>query len=164
MTDRNAGFDAVIELPVAVVGIRLTGEAVSEVAFLPSGTPVRRATDAVARRACEQIHAYVVNPTSSFELELVIRGSEFQQRVWTAIRAIPIGATRTYGALAAEVGSTPRAVGQACGDNRLPIVIPCHRVVAARGLGGFAHRTDAATLRVKHWLLNHESRATFALS
>jgi methylated-DNA-[protein]-cysteine S-methyltransferase len=163
MTHREAGFDAAIELSFAVVGIRLSGEAVSEVAFLPLGTPARRATDAVARRACDQIHAYVVSPTSPFDLPLVIEGSEFQRRVWAAILRIPVGATRSYGALAAEVRSAPRAVGQACGDNRLPIFIPCHRVVAAGGLGGFAHRTDDATLRVKHWLLTHESRAMFAL-
>ena len=66
--------------------------------------------------------------------------------------------------IAGELGSTARAVGQACGDNRLPLAIPCHRVVAASGLGGFAHRTDRGMLDVKRWLLAHESRAVFALT
>jgi methylated-DNA-[protein]-cysteine S-methyltransferase len=76
--------------------------------------------------------------------------------------AIPRGKTRTYGDLAQELGAefeaTPRAVGQCCGDNRLPIVIPCHRVVAADGIGGFSHTTEGYLIEVKRWLLAHEIR------
>jgi len=73
--------------------------------------------------------------------------------------AIPRGRTRTYGELAAELGGEARAVGQACGDNRLPIVIPCHRVVAADGIGGLGHATGGYLLEAKRWLLMHEARA-----
>jgi methylated-DNA-[protein]-cysteine S-methyltransferase len=80
------------------------------------------------------------------------------------MRAIPRGRTRTYGELARELGGEARAVGQACGDNRLPIVIPCHRVVAADGIGGFAHATDGYPIEAKRWLLLHEAQAdAFAL-
>ena len=159
-----ADFDAVASLPCAAVGIRVRAAAIAEIVFLPLDTPGRPPSSSLAARACEQIQAYAADPARPIDLPLAIEGSEFQRRVWTAIARIPAGATRTYGELAEELGSTARAVGQACGDNRLPLAIPCHRVVAARGIGGFAHRTDHVMLAVKRWLLAHESRPVFALT
>lgn len=159
-----ADFDAVLRLPCAAVGVRVRGAAIAEIAFLPLDTPGRPPANDLAARACEQIRAYAGDPARPIDLPLAIEGSEFQRRVWAAIARIPAGATRTYGALAEELGSTARAVGQACGDNRLPLAIPCHRIVAARGIGGFAHRTDRGMLDVKRWLLAHESRSVFALA
>jgi len=159
-----ADFDAVLRLPFAAVGIRVRGAEIVEIALLPLDTPGRPPSNDIAARACEQIQAYADDPACPIDLPLAIDGSEFQRRVWAAIARIPAGATRTYGELAEEVGSTARAVGQACGDNRLPLAIPCHRVVAARGIGGFAHRTDHVMLDVKRWLLEHESRSVFALT
>jgi methylated-DNA-[protein]-cysteine S-methyltransferase len=159
-----ADFDAVLTLPCAAVGIRVRAVAIAEIAFLPFDTPDRPPSNGLAARACEQIRAYADDPARGIDLPLAIEGSEFQRRVWAAIARIPSGATRTYGELAEELGSMARAVGQACGDNRLPLAIPCHRVVAARGLGGFAHRTDRLMLDVKRWLLAHESRPVFALT
>jgi len=90
-------------------------------------------------------------------LPLRAAGTAFQRRVWGRIDAIPSGKTRTYGELANEIGSGPRAVGNACGANPYPVVVPCHRVVAADGrLGGFAGNRAGFLLDVKRWLLNHE--------
>jgi methylated-DNA-[protein]-cysteine S-methyltransferase len=89
----------------------------------------------------------------------VIEGTPLQRAVWDAMCAIPRGKTRTYGDIARELGAEAREIGQACGDNRLPIVIPCHRVVAANGLGGFAHATSGYLIEVKRWLLAHEAPA-----
>jgi methylated-DNA-[protein]-cysteine S-methyltransferase len=72
------------------------------------------------------------------------------------MQKIPRGETRTYGEVATTLGSAARAVGQACGENRLPIVIPCHRVVAAGGIGGFGHARGGYLLEAKRWLLGHE--------
>jgi methylated-DNA-[protein]-cysteine S-methyltransferase len=94
-----------------------------------------------------------------FDLPLLVEGTEFQQHLWAALCEIPRGRTLTYGALAGRLGVDARAVGQACGDNRLPIVIPCHRVVAANGIGGFAHATGGYLLEAKRWLLAHECAA-----
>jgi len=157
-------FDAVMRLPVAALGIRSSGDAVTGICFLPVGTPELAPRNEMAARACGAIRAYLDDPAYAFDLPFAVAGSEFQRRVWAAIGRIPSGETRTYGELAVEVGGTARAVGQACGDNRLPIVIPCHRVVASRGMGGFAHRTDDAMLGVKRWLLAHESLSCFSLS
>ncbi|MEO8386699.1 MAG: MGMT family protein, partial [Betaproteobacteria bacterium] len=76
---------------------------------------------------------------------------------WQAMRAIKAGATQTYGELSASIDSSPRAVGTACGQNPVPIVVPCHRVVAATGLGGFMGGKKNDSLRIKRWLLAHES-------
>lgn len=160
----DTGYAAVVSLPCAAVGIRVRGDAVSDICFLPAGTPARPPATPLAAEACEQILAYLDDPARTIDLPLAIAGSEFQRRVWDAIRRIPSGVTRTYGELATELGSTARAVGQACGDNRLPLAIPCHRVVGAGGMGGFAHRTDRAMLDVKRWLLAHESRPVFTLT
>jgi methylated-DNA-[protein]-cysteine S-methyltransferase len=114
---------------------------------------------ALAREAVGQLDAYLHNPWTRFDLKLDAAGTELQKRVWAAMTRIPVGETRTYGDLARELGSTPRAVGQACGANPLPVVIPCHRVVAASGLGGFAHSTEGFLLGIKRWLLAHEAAA-----
>jgi methylated-DNA-[protein]-cysteine S-methyltransferase len=90
---------------------------------------------------------------------VTVAGTPFQRRVWEAMRAIPPGRTRTYGDLAAELGTSPRAIGGACRANPCPIVVPCHRVVGATGLGGFAGDTSGHKVEVKRWLLRHEGVA-----
>jgi len=116
------------------------------------------AENALAEKAARQIARYLKQPDFRFNLPLAPAGSAFQQKVWTAIAAIPRGQVRTYGQIAKFVQSAPRAVGQACGANWYPLVIPCHRVTAAGGLGGFSHHDDedGFHLGVKRWLLAHE--------
>jgi methylated-DNA-[protein]-cysteine S-methyltransferase len=110
-------------------------------------------------RAARQLEQYREDPNTRFDLPLLIEGSEFQRRLWDALCEIPRGKTLTYGELARRLGVDARAIGQACGDNRLPIVIPCHRVVATDGIGGFAHATTGYLLEAKRWLLMHECAA-----
>jgi methylated-DNA-[protein]-cysteine S-methyltransferase len=88
--------------------------------------------------AARQLDAYFVGKLSHFDLPLRPAGSDFDHRVWSAMQKIPYGKTHSYGELAAEIGSAPRAVGGACGKNPIPIVIPCHRVLAKTGLGGYS--------------------------
>jgi methylated-DNA-[protein]-cysteine S-methyltransferase len=149
-------FHAVQTTPFGAVGVRVDAEAISELVFLPPDTQALPPENALARDACRQIAAYAADPDFRFDLPLRITGSIFQRQVWDAIAAIPRGRTRQYGEIASELGAQPRAVGQACGDNALPLVIPCHRVVSASGLGGFAHHGSGFYLRVKQWLLAHE--------
>ena len=111
----------------------------------------------LAKQAVEQIEQYFEGASAKFELPLAAVGTPFQRRVWQAISDIPPGVVLTYGQLARQLGSVPRAVGQACGSNYFPIVIPCHRVVSASGIGGFAHHAGDGFFRnVKRWLLAHE--------
>jgi methylated-DNA-[protein]-cysteine S-methyltransferase len=121
----------------------------------------------LAERAARQLERYREDADARFDLPLLVEGTSFQRRLWEALCQIPRGKTLTYGELARRLGGEDgemswemsRAVGQACGDNRFPIVIPCHRVVAADGIGGFAHSTGGYLLEAKRWLLLHECGA-----
>lgn len=155
--DIAAPCQAVQLTPFGAVGVRTEGDRLAELIFLPPGHKARRPRTALTREACCQVAAYAADPDFRFDLPLAPRGTDFQRRVWDAISAIPRGGTRGYGDLAHDLGSAPRAVGQACGCNFFPLIIPCHRVVAAGGLGGFAHHSGGFLLRVKRWLLAHES-------
>jgi len=152
-------FDAVIRFPKMNVAVATRDGSVSEIRYLPSSSPLKAPANELAARASRQLERYRVNPDTKFDLPLLIEGTEFQKQLWNALCEIPRGKTLTYGELAKRLGAEARAIGQACGDNRLPIVIPCHRVVAANGIGGFAHRTDGYLIEAKRWLLMHECGA-----
>lgn len=151
-------FSAIVPAPFGAIGIRTEGERVRELVYLEPRFGDKAAQDATAELAARQVEQYLADPDFVFDLPLMEAGSDFQRRVWGAISAIPRGSVRTYGILAKELGSAPRAVGQACGANWFPLVIPCHRVTAARGLGGFASHDEenGFHLSVKRWLLRHE--------
>jgi methylated-DNA-[protein]-cysteine S-methyltransferase len=111
----------------------------------------------VAERALRELRQYLADPQTRFTVPLAPRGTPFQRRAWAAIAEIPAGESRTYGELAKKLLSAPRAVGQACGANRLALIVPCHRVVGSGGaLGGFMHAAEGSPLAVKRWLLRHE--------
>jgi methylated-DNA-[protein]-cysteine S-methyltransferase len=152
-------YDVVIDFPKFKVGVKTRDERVVEIRYLPSSSSVVDAKNPLAERAAKQLERYRDNPDATFDLPLLIEGSGLQRGVWDAMCTIPRGRTRTYGDLARELGADARAIGQACGDNRLPIVIPCHRVVAADGIGGFGHATGGYLLEAKRWLLMHEAPA-----
>jgi methylated-DNA-[protein]-cysteine S-methyltransferase len=103
-----------------------------------------------------QLKAYFAGGLRRFDLPLAPKGSAFEERVWAAMQQIPYGETRSYGELAHAVGSAPRAIGGACGRNPIPIVIPCHRVLARAGLGGYS---GAGGLETKSALLALEGAA-----
>ncbi len=108
------------------------------------------------RHAASALQAYFDGQPAAFDLPLAPPGTAFQQRVWQALLAIPPGTTASYGAVARACGSAPRAVGQAVGANPIAILIPCHRVVAAAGPGGYS---GAGGLATKQFLLSLEARA-----
>ncbi|HEY5789123.1 MAG TPA: methylated-DNA--[protein]-cysteine S-methyltransferase [Gammaproteobacteria bacterium] len=153
-------YSAVVASPVGPLGIVTAGGAVTDLDFLPARHPLQAASGALAATAARQLARYFDDPEAPFELPLHERGTPFQRRVWAALRAIPCGQVRSYGALAAALGSGPRAVGGACRANPVVIVTPCHRVIAAGGrLGGFAGASAGAPLDCKRWLLAHEAGA-----
>jgi methylated-DNA-[protein]-cysteine S-methyltransferase len=150
-------YQAKLPTPFAVLGIRIEEDWVTDIEYLPVDTLPVKPRGALAKEVCDQLSAYVRDPRFAFDLSLHIGGTLHQRRVWRAIEAIPSGTTRSYADIAAELNSAPRAVGQACGANRLPIVIPCHRVIARNGgLGGFMNASDGMPLSIKRWLLSHE--------
>jgi len=156
-------FDVVIEFPKMKVAVATHDARVVEIRFLPPSAAEVLPRNALAAQAARQLERYRDDPDATFDLPVVVEGAPLQRAVWEAMCAIPRGKTRTYGEIARELGARfpadARAIGQACGDNRLPIVIPCHRVVAADGIGGFGHATGGYLLEVKRWLLMHEAPA-----
>ena len=109
---------------------------------------------ALLRRARDQLHAYFDAELTAFDLPLAPLGSPYRQKVWRALCDIPYGATRTYLDIARVAGGSPRAVGGANGSNPIPIIIPCHRVVATTGIGGYSGGEGLPTKRA---LLSLES-------
>ena len=152
-------YDVVVGFPKMKVAVATRDGRVAQIRYLPPGADLVAPTNALAERAARQLERYREDPDVKFDLPLLVEGTEFQRRLWQALGEIPRGKTLTYGEMARKLGGEARAVGQACGDNKLPIVIPCHRVVAAGGIGGFAHSTDGYLIEAKRWLLMHESSA-----
>lgn len=117
---------------------------------------------------CESAHSidvmtalreYFDNPRSVPLIPLAPDGTPFQQRVWQVLQEIPCGETLTYGALARRLQSSARAVAGACRANPIPILIPCHRVVAVHGMGGYMGQRAGVAMGIKQWLLRHEGYA-----
>jgi methylated-DNA-[protein]-cysteine S-methyltransferase len=150
----NTPYDAILAAPFGALGIRAR-DALTEISFLPAARPVAPKTP-LAREVCAQLRAYFRDPSFKFDLPLDTDGTEFQQRVWRALRGIRPGRPLTYGRLAERLHSGPRAIGGACRANPVPVVVPCHRVVAAHGLGGFMGGAGTKDTRIKQWLLAHE--------
>ena len=141
-----------------VLGIRTDDKFLTAIHFLPRSTPIfAPQKNSIAHLACVQLNAYLDDPDFAFDLPLKLTGTAHQIKVWEVLKTIPRSEALTYGELAARVLSAPRAIGGACGRNPLPLVIPCHRVVAAGGsLGGFMGGHGDDPLAIKRWLLSHE--------
>lgn len=149
-------FDAVVSAPGFSLGIRCNQDEITGIEFLEPRAEVAPES-LLAKEAVRQLRAWLKNSQHTFSLPLAPQGTPFQRKVWAAISAIPAGKTKQYGEIATKIGSGPRAVGNACGANPYPVVVPCHRVVAAnQGLGGFARQRGGFLLDVKRWLLAHE--------
>jgi methylated-DNA-[protein]-cysteine S-methyltransferase len=154
-----ASFQARVRTPFATLGITATETHVTGVRFLAPDTPaLAPPRDTVAHLACVQIQAYLDDGRFVFELPLRLAGTRHRMEVWEAMQRIPAGETRTYGEVASMLHSSPRAVGGACGANPIPLIVPCHRIVAAnRRIGGFMGATgEGFELGIKRWLLAHE--------
>lgn len=150
-------YDACVAAPFATLGIRADERAVTALHFLPLSTPSQSPKkNTIAHLACVQLMSYLDNPQFRFDVPVRLSGSKHQLDVWQAMQRIDAGETRTYGELADEIGSNARAVGTACGKNPVPIIVPCHRIVAANGLGGFMGGKRDDPLAIKRWLLTHE--------
>ncbi|TAN66954.1 MAG: MGMT family protein [Methylobacter sp.] len=107
-----------------------------------------------------ELNQYWQNIDKRINIKLLKQGSIYRNRVWAALCQIPFGETMTYSALAKKIGSSARAVGNACRDNPYALFIPCHRVVSASGLGGYCGQTDGALMAVKYKLLEFEASHT----
>ena len=139
---------------------KVTLEAVNEkiTRLAPGDVPLQgiRASSNVTNMAATQLQEYFAGHRRMFDVPIDPQGTDFQREVWRALELIPFGETRTYAQVAASIGrpGASRAVGGANNANPIPIIIPCHRVVAANGMGGYAYGLD-----MKRFLLELEQRA-----
>ena len=151
-------YQAIVAAPCFSLGVKCDETEIHALEFLAPCAEIPPA-NALAAEAVRQLRAYLTDSGFAFSLPLRPAGTPFQQSVWEQIASIPNHRTRTYGEVAKAVKSAPRAVGQACGANPYPVVVPCHRVIATGGgLGGFARQEGGFLLDVKRWLLAHEQR------
>ncbi|OGT18848.1 MAG: hypothetical protein A2V90_02730 [Gammaproteobacteria bacterium RBG_16_57_12] len=157
----NTQPDAVMATPLASVYNRLAihtnGQQLLSIDFLPEDTALQSPRTQVAQRVVTQLRDYFLTPGYRFDLPLSFTATEFQQRVWHCLQAIPPGETLTYGELAGTLGTSARAIGNACRNNPIPIIVPCHRVLARQGRGGYCGQLQGEMLAIKQWLLQHES-------
>jgi methylated-DNA-[protein]-cysteine S-methyltransferase len=150
-------YSAKLRTPFAVLGLQSNGTALTRVTYLPLAERAQAPADKVTEQAAREVERYLADPHYRFTVPLATGGTAFQQRVWTALSAIPPGESRTYGEVARMVRSAARAVGQACGANRIALIVPCHRVVGALGsMGGFMNAETGDPIGIKRWLLTHE--------
>ena len=152
-------YNAIVHVPFGAVGVRLnySGTQVQELIYLPSHTQALAPDCELAERVCVQIEAYIANPSFRFDLPLQKQGTVFQNKVWQVIAGLEAGQVLTYKQIGQLIQcGAPRAVGGACGANPYPLIVPCHRVVGANGIGGFAQHDDGFYIGVKRWLLAHE--------
>ena len=157
MTNEPADlFTAIVKAPFGAIGIRVEREQLHELTYLPPEYEAKPGQDPLSKKVAKQVQAYLKNPDHEFDIDLPSVGTDHQRKVWTVINAIPRGSVLTYAQVARRIGSAPRAVGQACGANWYPLIIPCHRVTATGGIGGFARHDGGFHQNVKRWLLRHE--------
>lgn len=158
-------YQAILVMPLGgctrKLGVRIANGAITALDFLPDDAPALTPHDALTRRVARQLQTYLTRPHQSFTLPLAPQGTPFQQRVWRALLQSKPGQPLTYGTLAKRLRTSARAVGNACRANPIPIIIPCHRVVSASGLGGYSGKTRGAALALKRRLLEHERREPY---
>jgi len=143
--------------PVGALILRATDGAITAVEW---GRVADSDAAPVFDLARAELAAYFARDLTNFTVPLAPGGSEFQQAFHTALCTIPYGETRSYGDLAAELGVSAQAIGQACGANPIPILIPCHRVLGADGLGGYS---GAGGVETKVALLKLEGAASLLI-
>jgi len=155
---REAGppYALVFDSPLGPLGVRLDGAAVTGIDYLPASSTPAVDDSVAARRVARALSRYFADARRPFDLPVQLAGTDFQQRVWQALQAIPPGQTLSYGELARRLGTGARAVGNACRHNPVPVIVPCHRVVSSNGAGGYAGTLSGRPLQRKHWLLAHE--------
>ena len=154
--DQIPVLDATVRWPLGVLGIVLDHHAISRLLFLDEDTPEVNPRGTAAKRAVAAVKSYLTNPGKKLRVDIDLQGTEFQQSVWRALRQLKPGEVISYGALAKRLGSGARAVGNACRHNPVPVLVPCHRVVAKNSMGGFSGKQTGLMMDIKTWLLAHE--------
>lgn len=146
----------VMDSPIGRLAIHTHEGKVTEVDYGVRHQVTRVLTDPLHKKIKQQLQAYFARPTARFTLPLELQGTPFQKKVWQALQAIPVSQTVSYGELASRLHTSARAIGNACRANPIPLIVPCHRVIAKNSIGGFSGATHGSPIDRKRWLLQHE--------
>ncbi len=158
MSGQLAQADEIFSLatPVGQIAVYINDQQVVQLDYATRKRQTVNRLSPLASRVKKQILSYFKSPDNRFEIPVKTAGTVFQERVWRILQTIPAGKTLTYGDIARRLNTSARAVGNACRQNPVPLIIPCHRVIASQGIGGFGGQTAGANINRKRWLLNHE--------
>ncbi|MDQ2993350.1 MAG: methylated-DNA--[protein]-cysteine S-methyltransferase [Pseudomonadota bacterium] len=143
--------------PLGPLALVCNADYITELHFLSADTTLFAPTTPLATRCVQLLEQYFTTGKLPKDLPILPKGTPFQLRVWQALQQIPDGKTKTYGELAKDLQTSARAIGSACRTNPLPIVIPCHRIVSQRNLGGYMGATAGECLHNKQYLLDLEN-------
>jgi methylated-DNA-[protein]-cysteine S-methyltransferase len=147
-----------ITSPLGTIALAFQHDKLSKLEFLAGGSK-KPPRDSLTKHIAAELAQYFKNPKHSFNISMHLDGTPFQKTVWRALQQIPPGKTMTYGELAKKLKTSPRAIGQACRTNPIPIIVPCHRIIAANHLGGYAGKLKGKMMDIKQWLLQHEKQS-----
>ncbi|MBF8269239.1 MAG: ogt [Gammaproteobacteria bacterium] len=150
----NQTYDAIYRSPVAPLGITMQGYRLAAMDWLLEAVPAPLTPSKAVTQVVRSLDQYFADSRSTSTITFNLIGTAFQQRVWQALQTIPSGEVMTYGQLARRLKTCAQAIGQACRTNPIAVLIPCHRVIAAQGLGGYMG--EQRQTRIKKWLLRHE--------
>ncbi|OQK16953.1 hypothetical protein AU255_03370 [Methyloprofundus sedimenti] len=141
--------------PAGSLAIQMRGKLLCKLQWLLA-PPLEAERGASPTALEQQLNHYWLTGKIAISTALLQQGTEFQHKVWRALSLIPLGQTRTYGELAKELDTSPRALANACRQNPFPVIIPCHRVLAMTGIGGYAGASTGKLVKIKAALLQHE--------
>ncbi|MBE9568831.1 MAG: MGMT family protein [Proteobacteria bacterium] len=158
MSSNTAQYATVFSTALATIGLQFEDADLIRIAYLDEPVQPRAATGRSARDAKNKIEKFIDPHAAVKEIDVSIslNVSAFQKSVLNELQKIPYGETRTYGEIAKILKTSPRAVGNACRNNPLPLIIPCHRVLAADGIGGYDGARSGRLLDIKRRLLSNE--------
>lgn len=146
-------YKAIIQTPIGKLGIFTVGKLLTRLDFLTNDKTLIPPNEEILENIECQLNQYFLCPSFKFDIPYQLQGTSFQNKVWQALSHLPLQKTVSYGVLAEKLKTGARAIGNACRANPLPILIPCHRVIAQGSLGGYKGKE----ITIKKWLLNHES-------
>ncbi|MFW0072918.1 MAG: methylated-DNA--[protein]-cysteine S-methyltransferase [Coxiella-like endosymbiont] len=149
-------YQATVATPVGKIGVHAPDRFLLGIDYLHDSELIIKPKTIVAKETVEQLLCYFADPKFPFDLPLTLDVTPFQQSVLDALQKIPVGTTQSYAELAKWLNTKAQPIGNACRKNPIPIIIPCHRLVAANDLGGYRSITKGSLLGIKRWLLQHE--------
>ncbi len=150
-------YQAVLSSPIGKIGIRSSERELLGIDYLTDDFALIKPKNSIAKETVEQLLCYFADPTYTFDIPLSLNVSAFQKTVLESLKQIPIGATQSYATLAKNLKTSPRPIGSACRKNPVPIIIPCHRIVAEKDIGGYSGDKHGRMIEIKRWLLQHEA-------